>query len=148
MRSPEPVSVPVRNPMEEQWPSPIARTLMTKRAEPGLGSGLIRMEHHARIAERRTLNGVLAGEGRAEEQSAGWRQLQLRIQAIGEFIGMAQERLGQAVMPAIEACMHVVVAGLDLLVREGQQAPQDRGGAGLLLVEPLVSWHEEPGDDS
>ena len=146
----------------------IARTGQRPRAEPDrravaladrtdahdeasgawVGSRLIRMKHHARVAQRGTLNGVLAGEGGAEEQTAGWRQLQLRIQAIGEFIGMPQERLGQAMMPTVEACMHVVVAVLDVFVREGQQAAQDRGGARLLLVEPLVSWHEQSGDDA
>ena len=51
------------------------------------------MKHHARVAECGTLNGVLAGEGGAEEQTAGWRQLELWIETIGEFIGMPQERL-------------------------------------------------------
>ena len=105
------------------------------------------MQHHARIAQRRTLNGVLAGEGRAEEQAASRGELQLRIQAIGEFVGVPQERLGQAVMAIIEACMHVVVAVLDLFVRKGQQTAQDCSGPRLLLVKPLVSWHEQSGDD-
>ena len=34
--SPEPAIVPVRKPIEELWPSPIARTLMTNRRPPGL----------------------------------------------------------------------------------------------------------------
>ena len=74
---------------------------MTKRGRR-VRSRLIRMKHHARIAERSALNGELAGEGRAEQEAAGWRQLQFRIQAIGELIGMPEERLGQAVVSTIE----------------------------------------------
>ena len=54
----------------------------------GVRSRLIRMKHHARIAERGALNGEFTGEGRAEQEAAGWRQLQLRIQTIRELIGM------------------------------------------------------------
>ena len=54
----------------------------------GVSTRLIRMKHHARIAQSRALNGELTGECRAEQEAAGWRQLQLRIQAIGELIGM------------------------------------------------------------
>src|ERR1700722_4326771 len=90
--------------------SEIARTGQRPRAEPDrravafadrtdahdeatgawVGPRLIRMQHHAWIAQCRTLNGVLAGEAGAKEETAGWRQLHLRIQTIGEFIGMPQ----------------------------------------------------------
>ena len=53
--------------MEERWPSPIARTLVTNRDAAGAGPGLVRVRHHARIAERGALDGVLAGEGRTKE---------------------------------------------------------------------------------
>ena len=146
----------------------IARTGQRPRAEPDrravaladrtdahdeasgtwVGSRLIRMKHHARVAQCGTLNGVLASECGAKEQTAGWRQLQLWIQTIGEFISMPQERFRQAMMPTIEARLHVVVAVLDVFVRECQQAAQDRGGARLVLVEPLVSWYEQSSHDA
>jgi hypothetical protein len=112
------------------------------------GSRLIWVQHHARIAEGSALNGVLAGEGRSKQQTAGRRQLQFWVQTIGEFIGVPQERLGQPVMPTIEACAHVVVAALDFLVREGEESAQDSGRARLVLVKPFVSRHEQAGHNA
>ena len=100
--SPEPVSVPVRKPIEELWPSPMALTLITNRRRTRADSRLIWMHHHARIAECCALYGVLTGERRTEQQSAGWRQLELGVEAIRELICMAKERLGQAVMSTFE----------------------------------------------
>ena len=89
-------------------------------------SRLVRVQHHARIAEGSALNGVLAGEGRAQQQTAGRRKLQFWVQTIGEFIGVPQERLVQPVMSTSEACVHIVIAALDFLVRESQESAQDR----------------------
>ena len=68
----------------------------------GADPGLIRMHHHARIAECGPLEGVFAREGRPEQQATGWRQLAGRVEAIGELIGVPEERLGQAVMSTLE----------------------------------------------
>ena len=40
----------------------------------------------------------------------------------------------------------IVVASLDLVVRQRQDALQDRRGSGLLLVEALMPGHEQAGD--
>ena len=112
------------------------------------GSRLIWVQHHARIAQGSALNGVLAGEGRAKQQTAGRRQLQFWVQTIGEFIGVSEERLGQPVMATIEACVHVVVALLDFFVREGEESAQDSGRARLVLVKPFVSGYEQAGHNT
>ena len=112
------------------------------------GTRLIWVQHHARIAESSALNGVLAGEGRAKQQTAGRRQLQFWVQTIGELIGVPQERLGQPVMSTIEACVNIVVAALDFLVREGEESAQHSCRARLVLVETFVSRHEQAGHDA
>ncbi len=111
-------------------------------------SRLVRVYHHARIAECCTLDGVLTGERRAKQQSAGWRQFELGIEAIREFIRVAKERLGQTVMSAIEPRTHIVVALLNLVVRERQNSAQDSSGSRLLLVEAFVSRDEQSGHDT
>ena len=59
-------------------------------------SGLVGVKHHARIAECGTFDGVLAGEGRTEEQPAGRGQLKFRVEAIRELVGMLQERVASS----------------------------------------------------
>ena len=54
--------------------------------------------------------------------------MELRVQTIREFIGMTEECLSQAVVSTFESCMDVVVALLDLLIREVQEPAQDGGG--------------------
>ena len=63
--------VPVRKPIEELWPSPMARTLMTKRISPGVTPRLIGMDHHAGVAECGSLDGVFTRKGGTKEKSAG-----------------------------------------------------------------------------
>ena len=73
--------------------------------EPHIHSalGLLRMDHHARIAEGGTLNGVFACEGCTEQQAAGRGQFPVGIEAIGELVCVAEERLNQAMVSPLES---------------------------------------------
>ena len=111
----------------------------------GADPALVRVHHHARIAERGTLDGVFAGESGTKQQAAGRRQLAFGVEAIGELVGVPEERLGQAVMSALEPLNDIVVAPLNLVVRQRQDALQDRRGSRLLVVEALVPRDEQAG---
>ena len=110
----------------------------------GADPGLIGMHHHARIEECGPLEGVLAREGRPEQEAAGWRQVKV-VEAIGQLIGVPEKRLGQAAMSALEPCPDVFVRSPDLLVRERQDTLQDSRGSRFLLVEAFVSRDEQAG---
>ena len=71
-----------------------------------------------------------------------WR---VRVEAIGELVGVPEERVGQAVMSTLEPRDHVVEAPLNFVVRQRQDALQDCRRPGLLLVEALVPRDEQAG---
>ena len=72
---------PVRKPIDERWPSPIWRTLITKRSVPGRQAGLVGCRDRRRVAQRGGLDGVLVGERRAEQQPALARRARVRARA-------------------------------------------------------------------
>ena len=104
---------------------------------------LIGVNHHARIAESGSLNGVFTRKGGTEKEPAGWRQLAFGVESIREFIGMLKERVGQTTVSLAEPIQDVIETVLDFLVRKLQNALEDRIRSGLLLVEALVAWDEE-----
>ena len=55
-------------------------------------AGLVGMGDDARVAQRRTLDGVLAGERRAEQQHSRVREFAIGIEAVGELAGVPAER--------------------------------------------------------
>ena len=69
----------------------------------------------------------------------------VRVEAIRELVGVPEERLGQAAMPALEPCPEVFVRSPDLLVGERQDALQDSRGSRFLLVEAFVPRDEQAG---
>ena len=90
--------VPVRNPIEELWPSPMARTLMTNRTLPGLTpvwSGCITMLGLQRAAPSMAYSLVKVAPSSRRRVGDSW---QFRVEAIGELVGVPEERFGQAVM--------------------------------------------------
>jgi hypothetical protein len=87
-----------------------------------LDPSLVRVEHHAWIAERGTLDGVLARESGAEEESAGRRKLTLRTEPVRELFGMLQEDFGQAMVSFIESSQYIGKTPLYLFVRQLQDS--------------------------
>jgi hypothetical protein len=79
-------------------------------------ASLVGMHDHARIAEGCALDRVFTGEGCPEEQAPGRGQFAFGVEAIGELVCMAQERLGQATMPAHEPLHDIVDALLNRFV--------------------------------
>ena len=77
---------------------------------------LIRMKNHARIAESRTLNGIFARECRTKQQAASRGQVEIRVEAVGQLVGVSEERFGQAVMSTLEPRHDVVVAPLNFVL--------------------------------
>jgi len=74
------------------------------------------MHDHARIAKGGTFNGVFTREGGAEQEAASLGQLVFRGQAVGKLVSMPEERLGQAVMSALEPRQDIVVTSLHLSI--------------------------------
>ena len=114
----------------------------------GVDSALVGMHHHARVTEGGALNGELAREGGTKQETAGRGQFALRVEAVGELDGMPEERLGQSTMATPEPLDHIVIASLHLIVGQLQDALENGGGAGFLLIEALVTWDEKAGDDA
>ena len=88
-------------------------------------ASLVGVHHHARVAEGGALNRVFAREGRPEEKAPGRGQFAFGVEAIGELVCVAQERLGQAMMSALEPLHDIVKALLNLVVWQIQDALQD-----------------------
>ena len=95
------------------------------RADPGL----VGVQHHARVAQSGTFEGVFAREGRTEQQAAEWGELRAGVEAIRELVGMLQEGVRQGTMTPIEPGDHVLIASLHLVVRKGQQAMEHCRGS-------------------
>ncbi len=55
----------------------------------GIDPGLVRVHHHARIAQCGTLDGVFTREGGTEQQKAGRGKLASWVETIGELVGVA-----------------------------------------------------------
>ena len=68
----------------------------------GADPRLVRMHHHARIAQRGTLEGVFAGEGGPEQQPTGHRDRTSWIEVLGELVSVPKERVGQAAVTGLE----------------------------------------------
>ena len=64
---------------------------------------LVGVGHHAGIAQRRTFNGVLAGERRTQQQHSRLGEFPVGIQTIGEFTGVPAEGANQIAVTSIEA---------------------------------------------
>ena len=75
---------PVRNPIEERWPSPIWRTLMTNRSAPCGTSDWSGCATMRGVAQRRRLDGVLVGERRPQQQPPFLGQLDAGFEAVAD----------------------------------------------------------------
>ena len=78
--------------MEERCPSPMPRTLITNRRLPAAVPRLVRMGDHARVAQRRALDGVFAGERRTQQQHSWLGKFPAGIQPVGKLDGRADGR--------------------------------------------------------
>ena len=108
---------------------------------------LIRVGHHAGIAQRRRLDSVLAGECGSQQQHSRLRPFDVVVQTIGEFTGMTAKGADQISVPPVEARDDIVQRRAHLVLVEGKDASQHRSRAGVLVLEPFLSGHEQPGDD-
>lgn len=133
--------------MEERCPSPIAEAHHEPQATVR-HSGLVRMSHHAGVAEGGTFERILARERRAEQQPPRLGELALGIEAIGELVRVLTERVDEGAVTVSEAGLDIVQGSLHLVVAQGQDASHDGRGARLLQVESLLAGHEEHRDDT
>ena len=69
------------------------------------------------------------------------------IQPIGEFAGVPAEGADQVPVTPVEARDDIVQRRAHLVLVEGKDAPQHSSRAGVLVLEPFLPGHEEPGDD-
>ena len=139
-------TTPVRNPIDDRCPSPMPRTLITNRRLPAAVAALVWVGHDAGIAQRRPLDGVLAGECRPQQQHSRLRQLAVGIEAIGEFTGVPAERADQIAVTPVEAGDDIVERRAHLVLVEGEDALHHGTRAGFLVLEPFLPGNEEPGD--
>ncbi len=79
-------------------------------------ASLVRVHHHARIAEGGALNGVFTCESCTKQKASGRGQLAFGVEAIRELVCVSQERLGQAMMSPLEPFDDIVKAPLNLVV--------------------------------
>ena len=97
---------PVRNSIEETWPSPIDRRLTMTRSEPLGCPGLVGMSHDRGVGERGALEGVLVHEVRANEPS----HLVGELGCVGNQVRHRQES-------TLEDCVEVLVPLLEALAK-------------------------------
>ena len=118
--SPAASTTPVRNPIDERWPSPMPRTLITNRRLPA-AAPFDPGGPRCWGCTGRPLNRVLAGERRPQQQHSCLRHLPVGVQAIGEFAGVPTEGAHQIAVTPVEA-------GDDIVQRRA--APRPRPGQG------------------
>ena len=133
--------------MDERCPSPMPRTLITNRRLPAAVPRLVRMCHHAGVAQRRPLNRVLAGEYRTQQQHSRLGEITVGIEAIGEFTGVPAECADEIAVTPVEAGDDIVERRAHLVLVEGQDASQHSTRAGVLVLETLLPGHEQSRDD-
>ena len=120
------------------------RTLITKRSAPAEHADLVGVGDDARVAQRGGLDGVLVGEGRAEQQPALGGELGAGIDAVGDALGVVAERAGEVAVPAAEARRRSSSDRCHLVVVEGEDAV-DHAGWPRDSCPPRPSW---PGTNS
>ena len=70
----------------------------------------------------------------------------MRIETIGQLGRVAPERAPKVAVSTLESGHHVVEGLLRLVLVQGQDAGHDLGGPRLLVLEALLSGHEQAGD--
>ena len=107
---------------------------------------LIGVGDHARIAERRTLDGVLVGERGSKQQHSRVGELMAGTQPVGEFAGMAAERAYEVAVSALEARDDVVQRPCHVVVGQRKNSLEHQSRSRLLVFEALLARDEELGD--
>jgi hypothetical protein len=110
-------------------------------------SALIRMGHDARIAQRRCLDGVFAGECGSQQQHSSIRMLDVHVQTVDQFIGVPAECIDQVPVPCVETYDDIVQRQTHLFLAEGKNAPQHGSRPGVVALEPFLPWDEKLCDD-
>ena len=72
------------------------------------GSRLVGVRDDTGVAQRRTFNGVLAGECRTQQQHSRFGEFPVRIQTVSEFTGVPAEGANQIAVTSVEAGEDVV----------------------------------------
>ena len=70
-----------------------------------------------------------------------------RIQPISQFARMLAESAHQVAVPPVETRNDIVQRRADVILVQGQDAPQHRARAGVVMFESLLPRDEQPGDD-
>ena len=69
---------------------------------------LVGMGHNAGVAQRRTFNGVFAGECRTQQQLSRLGEFPAGFETIGEFAGVPAEGFSKIAVTFVEACDDIV----------------------------------------
>src|SRR6201999_2317441 len=93
-------------------------------------------------------NRVLASEYGTEQQHSHIGKTTGGIEAIGDFTGVPAECGRQIAVTSVEAGDDVVQRRAYFVLVEGQDARQHCTRAGVLALETLLPWHEQPRDES
>ena len=110
------------------------------------GSTLVRICHHAGVAQRRPLNRELVGEYRPQQQHSRLGKITVGVKAIGELTGVPAECADEIAVTSVEAGDDIVERRAHLVLIEGQYAIQHRTRAGILVLETLLPGYEQPRD--
>ena len=84
--------------------------------------GLVGVGHNAGVAQRRPLDGVLAGKGRSQQQYSRIGEVDVGIQAVGELAGVPTERAREVTVASVEAGDDVVQGRPNVVVGQREDA--------------------------
>jgi hypothetical protein len=110
-------------------------------------SALVGMRDHGRVAQRGALDGVLVREVRADEQPAGLGQLDPRGKAVTDAREVIGEDRPDVPVPAREHADRAIQRGAHRRLVQCHHPP-DHGRGPRLVLGPLLSRHEQLGDDA
>ena len=71
-------------------------------------AGLVRMGHHAGVAECRAFDCILVGERGTKQQPTRLGELEPRIEAFGELVGVPPERIDEVAVTVFEPSSDVI----------------------------------------
>jgi hypothetical protein len=106
------------------------------------------MSNHAGVAQGRTLNRILTREYRTQQQHSRIRKVNGGVQAIGEFTGVPAACACKIPVTPVETDDHIIQRRTHLVLVESQDASQHCAHSRILVLETLLPWHEQSGDDS
>jgi hypothetical protein len=108
-------------------------------------AGLVGMEHHRRVEQRRRLDRVLMGEAGSDQQLPLGRDRRAASDAVGDDAEVLLEGVAEAAVASREPFQNLLDGRVDLAVRHAQDPLEDGRRPGVPTRPVVLTGHEQAG---